>query len=227
MPHEAIIPASELPNVQRTISRRLFVMTSTATALATAIGVERLAVAQEPHPKPTASNGPPPCDGPCPVYPFVIVRRDPSDTGSRSLDANDHSLGVDSQNIWFEDIATGQSTAQLSPGNDYRIFAAVSNLGSGPAFTLCVEFLVWTSTVNKGGTTLHQYDIVSTQSGVGLMPGESRTFQSGPWSPGFGFGLKPGDVIVRAYDPWSDHYTETGSFLYVNRDRHLGHRAYS
>jgi len=36
-----------------------------------------------------------------------------------------------------------------------------------------------------------------------------------------GGGLKPANAIVRAYDPWADHYTGTGEWLFVNRDRHL------
>ena len=141
--------------------------------------------------------------------------------GQRSQDPHDISLGPESPNVWFED-ETGAHVTNLSQNGKYQIATNVSNLGSGPTLTLCVEFLVWTSS----DATSHYYELMSTVQGETLMPGQSRTFKSREWSPGPATGLKPGDVIIRAYDPWADHYTETGTKLFVNQDRHLAHRFY-
>ena len=62
--------------------------------------------------------------------------------------------------------------------------------------------------------------------GLPLVQNDPVIVRSSRWTPAFGLGLKPGDAIVRAYDPWADHYTVTGQYLYVNRDRHLAHKSY-
>jgi hypothetical protein len=209
------------------LSRRTFIVGATASALA--IGSEKFVLAQNPEGthKPSPSDGPPECDGTCAVFPFILIARDEQDTGVRSKNPNDHSLGPPSPNIWFEDPITGQHFDTLTPGQQYLIGVTVKNLGSGPTYTLCVDFMIWTSTQTQGGNTVHNYDIVSVSQGLSLMQGQDVTVKSRIWSPTAGMGLKPGDAIVRAYDPWSDHYTETGVQLFVNQDRHLAHKSYT
>jgi hypothetical protein len=206
-------------------SRRVF-CSGAACALAAA-SMERFVFAQEAErpQRPTPSDGPPPCDGVCHVYPVILIPNGPNDDGHRSTDPNDHSLGVQSPNVWFEDVKTGQIVNALIPGQHYQIVAQVANIGSGPTFSLCVDFMVWTSTDNVHNTNI--YTMVSTKQGQALMQNDSIPVRSEPWSPAFGMGLKPGDAIVRAYDPWADHYTQTGEYLFVNRDRHLAHKPYS
>jgi hypothetical protein len=207
------------------ISRRSF-LSATVCVVAVA-GAESLVLAQNPEreARPTASEGPPPCEGTCSVNPFILIARGPNDNGGRSTNPNDYSLGVQSPNVWFEDAKTGQVVSNIIPGQDYRIFARLSNLGSGPTFTLCVDFMVWTGIDSQHNKNL--YTIVSTKQGLVLMQNDSVRISSELWSPTFGMGLKPGDAIVRAYDPWADHYSETGADLYVNRDRHLAHKSYT
>lgn len=167
------------------------------------------------------------CDGRCPARPYIVVRSSPSDNGARSAPANDYALGPDSPSLWIENAATGAVVTNLTPEVDYVIVASVSNLGDGASYTLCVEFLAWTSTTSESGQPVNHYSLVSSRQGAALMPRSTQQFRSEAWTPAFGRGIKPGDVIVRAYDPWSDHYTDTGRWLYVKQDRHLGHKSYA
>ena len=82
--------------------------------------------------------------------------------------------------------------------------------------------MVWYETVGN----LANYRTVSFTQGLVLMQNDTLSVRSSMFSP-LSMAKKPGDVIVRAYDPWADHYTETGKWLYVNRDRHLAHRRYT
>jgi hypothetical protein len=205
------------------VSRREFF--SVAACAVAFAGMQKFVVAQNADHRPTPTDGPPPCEGICSVYPFILIPRGVNDKGSRSTDPNDRSLGVESPNVWVEDLQTGQPVANLTPGVDYQIVAEVANIGSGPTFTLSVDFMVWTKIDNANHTNV--YSLISSSHGLALMQDDSKKVRSAKWTPAFGMGLKPGDIIVRAYDPWADHYSETGLYLYVNRDRHLAHKSYS
>jgi len=111
----------------------------------------------------------------------------------------------------------------LTIGTEYHIAARVSNLGSGTAFTLCVDFLSFVEIADRTNV----YTLVSAKQEFALQPGKSKVVVSDPWTPGFGLGKKPGNVIVRAFDPRADHYLITGHMLYVNRDRHLAHKSFT
>jgi hypothetical protein len=204
-----------------TLSRRALLQGAVSTV--TIAGMKSIGRAQGQRMQPMLTDGPPPCEGTCVISPFIIIPNGPNDTGMRSNDPNDHSLGPPSPSVWFESAQTGQRVSALTPGQDYVIVANVKNAGSGPTFCLRVDFLVWTATT----PTEDIYSMTSVKQGLVLMEGEPQEIRSDPWTPGFGRGLKPGDVIVRAYDPWSDRYTDTGWYLFVNRDRHLAHCPYA
>ena len=206
-------------------SRRSFLIAGT---VAVATGRKKFVFVQNPDQhQPTATDGPPPCDGECKIYPYILIPSGPNDRGDRSTDVNDHSLGDPSQNVWLEDIETGRITDTPLDGHDYQIVVRVANHGSAPTYNLSVDFLIWTS-VNKINNT-NVYSVVSSKHGLALMQNDTVIVKSVRWNPMLGKALKTGktgDIIIRAYDPWADHYTETGIFLYVKRDRHLAHQSY-
>ncbi len=194
------------------LSRRRVIAISASVLAAGPLGRLR---AQEREPTPT--KGPPPCDGDCVLRPFLLVRRDANDIGSRTTDDTDTGLGVVTPNIAFEDARTGRTVNAMLPAGRFRIHARVTNLGSSPTYSLCVDFIDWPVTIPNANAN----PILSSQ-GIVLMPGETIEVVSDPWSPN----ADGRHMIVRTYDPWSDPYTKIGELLYVNRDRHLAHTPY-
>jgi hypothetical protein len=174
------------------------------------------------------SNGD--CDGDCKYYPFLVI---PNSTGDRGVRPSTLTpvLGPDSPSIWFEeynpDGTEGTRVARPIIGGNYQIVVHIENLGSAPSFALCVDFLVWTSTSQEDGNEIHHYSMVSAVRSAVVMDSAFTEIRSDRWSPGPDRGLFPGDTIIRIYDPLADHYSETGVWLYVTNDRHLGHKSFS
>ncbi len=170
------------------------------------------------------------CEGICKYYPFLVIPNGPGDQGARPPTLTP-ALGPDSPSIWFEEYKSdgteGTPVARPIVGGDYQIAVRVENLGSAPSFALCVDFLVWTSTSQEDGNEIHHYSMVSAIRNAVVMDSSSTELRSDRWSPGPSTGLFPGDTIIRVYDLLVDHYSETGIWLYVTNDRHLGHKSFS
>src|SRR5260370_7859629 len=91
------------------LSRRRVIAISASVLAAGPLGRLR---AQEREPTPT--KGPPPCDGDCVLRPFLLVRRDSNDIGSRTTDDTDTQLGVLPPHITLQ-TPTTRPTPHPSP----------------------------------------------------------------------------------------------------------------
>jgi hypothetical protein len=165
-------------------------------------------------------------------YPFLYLPLSETDNGGRFGGIGN---GPDSPSIWFEKYEP--SGTQNPPidilriDQEYQIAVKVKNRGKAPAYTLCIDFLQWTSISVVNGVTINYYTFIGIAStntlDTILMDGEENTFRSTKWVPLPSPKGNVGDFIIRVYDPTSDQLTEYGDhFLYVQGDRHLGHHSY-
>lgn len=158
--------------------------------------------------------------------PYLVVRLSAGDKGQRPSIPN-VALGPDSPSLWFEDEGSPDSVVlKPVPGRNYQIVVKVDNLGDFPSFGVCVDFFSWTRTETNDTTSIHYYENLSFSSSETIFENTSTLIRSSTWSPGENGVLFPGDVIIRAYDPISDPYNDTGTHFYVQNDRHLAHRSF-
>ena len=171
-------------------------------------------------------------DGDESYFPYLYLPLSDADNGDRF---GGNGTGPNSPSIWFEKYdPSGSQNPPLdtvSLNQEYQITVKVKNRGKAPAYCLCIDFLQWTSVGVVDSVTINFYTFIGIAStgtlDTILMDGEINIFRSTKWVPLPSPNGNNGDIIIRVYDPTADQLTEYGDhFLYVLKDRHLGHHSF-
>jgi len=158
--------------------------------------------------------------------PRLFIPISVTDTGNR-MSGQDPQLGPESPSVWFETFQEngepGTIVTDLAPNGEYQIVVVVKNLGTGPSYSVCVDFFGYYA--NAPGVQLYKYITYAPEAL--LFESQSIEIRSSKWIPQDTGVFMPGDVIVRAFDPLFSTYQDTGRYFYVQNDPHLAHRRFT
>lgn len=158
--------------------------------------------------------------------PRLFIPLSDTDVGNR-MSGQDPQLGPESPSVWFETFQAngepGEVVTDLMPDGEYQIVVVVKNLGTGPSYSVCVDFFGYYA--NAPGMQLYKYIAYAPEAL--LFESQSIQIRSSKWIPQETSVFLPGDVIVRAFDPLFSTYQDTGRYFFIQNDPHLAHKRFA